>query len=74
MIATLIGHSLAKQMNWNGSNQKRPFQSLRLKRVVTVDENNTAAEWKPHTANKCLIHHLGEEKRAEEPGDLIKDF
>ncbi len=25
---TLTGHSLATQLNWNGSNQKRPFQNL----------------------------------------------
>ncbi len=27
-ILTLTGHSLATQLNWNGSNQKRPFQNL----------------------------------------------
>lgn len=32
ILSTLIGHSLATQLN---SNQKRPFNNLRLRRVVT---------------------------------------
>ncbi|XP_056310549.1 uncharacterized protein si:dkey-172k15.5 [Danio aesculapii] len=35
ILTTLIGHNLATKLNWTGSNQKKPFQNLRLKRVVT---------------------------------------
>ncbi|KAL2083703.1 hypothetical protein ACEWY4_019118 [Coilia grayii] len=34
VLATLIGHSLAMAINWNGSNNKKAFRDLALKRVV----------------------------------------
>lgn len=34
-MATLVGHSLATQINWKGTNKKRAFQHLKLRRVVT---------------------------------------
>lgn len=40
IMATLIGHSLATKLNWNGSHEKRAFQSLKLKRVVTGKSNS----------------------------------
>ncbi|XP_073804821.1 uncharacterized protein si:dkey-172k15.5 isoform X2 [Danio rerio] len=35
ILTTLIGHNLATKLTWTGSSQKKPFQNLRLKRVVT---------------------------------------
>ncbi|KAK7149304.1 hypothetical protein R3I94_008818 [Phoxinus phoxinus] len=35
ILTTLIGHSLATQLNWNGAHQKIPFQNLRIRRIVT---------------------------------------